>query len=153
MRFLCSSIVVLICLAPSVSAQDLLPPPPPSLERSHPSVVLPPELDRVLRDYEAGWRSRDSDALAELFTPDGFILRPGHSPVRGREAIAESYRNSGGALVLRALEFSQADSVGYIIGGYGRNEGDPDDGKFILTLRKLSDGRWYISADMDNSNR
>ncbi len=153
MRFLCSLIVLLTCLASLVSAQDLLPPPPPSLEQSHATVALPPELERVLRDYEAGWRSRDSDALAELFTPDGFILRPRHAPVRGREAIARAYRNSGGALALRALEFSQADSVGYIIGGYGSNKGDPDGGKFILTLRKLSDGRWYISADMDNSNR
>jgi|Marorgknorr_s2lv_3_1036020.scaffolds.fasta_scaffold06544_2 ketosteroid isomerase-like protein len=151
MRFLCSLVVLLIYLAPPVSAQDA-PPPQPSSEQNQASVVLPPEMDRVLRDYETGWRNRDSDTLAELFTPDGFILRPSHSPVRGRDAIAEAYRNSGGPVALRALEFSQADSVGYIIGGYGGIEGGPDSGKFILTLRKLSDGRWYISADMDNSN-
>ncbi|MGI9174910.1 MAG: YybH family protein, partial [Rhodothermales bacterium] len=45
------------------------------------SITLPPELDRVLRDYEQGWRDRDADALAALFTPDGFVLRAGHPPV------------------------------------------------------------------------
>jgi ketosteroid isomerase-like protein len=27
-----------------------------------------------------------------------------------------------------------------------------DDGKFTLTLRKDSDGRWLIMSDMDNGN-
>jgi ketosteroid isomerase-like protein len=31
--------------------------------------------------------------------------------------------------------------------------GQPDIGKFTLTLRKDSDGRWLIRSDMDNSNR
>lgn len=117
------------------------------------SVQLPLELDRVLREYEQGWRSKDADALATLFTPDGFILRPGYPPVQGRTAIAEAYRNSGGELHLRALSFAQADSIAYIIGGYKTVISDPDAGKFILTLRMMSDGKWYITADMDNPNR
>ncbi len=116
------------------------------------SVALPPELDRVLRDYERGWRNRDADALAALFTPDGFILRPGHDPVRGRAQIAEAYRNAGGPLHLRALSYAQADSVAYIIGGYATAQEHTDAGKFILTLRQVPDGRWYITADMDNAN-
>ena len=117
------------------------------------TVTLPPELDRVLRDYEQGWRGRDADVLAALFTPDGFILRPGHPPVRGRKAIAQAYRNAGGPLHLRALSYAHSDSVAYIIGGYGASLERPDFGKFILTLRQMSDGRWYITADMDNQNR
>ena len=117
------------------------------------TVTLPPELDRVLRDYERGWRAHNADLLAALFTPDGFILRPGHPPVRGRAAIAEAYRNSGGSLHLRALAYAQSDSVAYVIGGYRSSLERPDSGKFILTLRRMSDGRWYITADMDNHNR
>lgn len=58
---------------------------------------LPPDLQRVLTDYEAAWAYRDAGALATA--------------------------------------------------------GKPDDGKFTLTLRKDSDGRWLIVSDMDSSNR
>ena len=46
------------------------------------AIELPPELDRVLRDYEQGWRNSDAASLAGLFTPDGFILRPRDQPRR-----------------------------------------------------------------------
>ena len=124
-----------------------------ALGQAHPSVELPPELDRVLRDYEQGWRNGDATALANLFTEDGFILRPGHPPTRGRTAIEEAYKNAGGPLTLRALAYEMDEQIAYIIGGYGYNpEGGPDTGKFTLSLRKGSDGNWLIAADMDNGN-
>ena len=42
---------------------------------------------------------------------------------------------------------------GYIVGGFAAIPGQPDIGKFTLTLRKDEDGRWLIVSDMDNSNR
>ena len=45
-------------------------------------VTLPLELDAVLRAYEVAWGERDANALADLFTVDGFVLRPGHPPAR-----------------------------------------------------------------------
>lgn len=118
-----------------------------------PSVTLPPDLARVLTDYEAAWRSRDAAALARLFAEDGFVLPNGHPPVRGRAAIRRYYTGSGGPLVLRALAFATDGAVGYIIGAFGRQDGEADVGKFTLTLRKGSDGRWLIASDMDSSNR
>ena len=44
-------------------------------------------------------------------------------------------------------------AVGFIIGGFSRQEGQPDIGKFTLTLQKGSSGRWLIFSDMDNGNR
>lgn len=117
-----------------------------------PSVTLPPELERVLRDYERAWRNHDADALAALFTADGFVLRSGHPPVRGRSAIKEAYRDSGGRLHLRALAFEQSESVAYIVGGYTSTPKWPDAGKFVLTLRRGPEGQWLIAADMDNRN-
>ncbi|HEV8357994.1 MAG TPA: DUF4440 domain-containing protein [Gemmatimonadales bacterium] len=125
--------------------------PPPAAEL--PSVALPPDLDRVLRDYERGWRTRDVGGLAALFTDDGFILQGGRLPARGRDGIVRAYSGSGGPLTLRALAYARGDSVGYIIGGYRGETGGTDDGKFVLALRKGSDGRWLIAADIDNSNR
>ena len=117
-----------------------------------PSVTLPPELDRVLRNYEKGWRDRDAEALAALFTSDGFVLRPGHPPVRGHAAIAEAYEGSGGPLHLRAYAFTETDLTAHIIGGYRGSEDGPDTGKFILLLQRGPNGQWLISADMDNGN-
>jgi ketosteroid isomerase-like protein len=120
--------------------------------QSLPSVALPPELDRVLRDYESAWRGKDPEGLAALFTEDGFVLSSGRPPVRGREAIADRYQNSGGPLALRALAFDTEGTTGYIIGAYGRAKGEPDAGKFTLVLRRV-EGRWLIVSDMDNGNQ
>jgi ketosteroid isomerase-like protein len=119
---------------------------------SLPSVALPKDLARVLTDYEAAWRNKDAAALAALFTEDGFVLSGGAPPVRGRTEIQRSYAGRGGPLSLRALAFATKGSVGYIIGGYSRDAGDADIGKFTLTLRKDHGGRWLIVSDMDNGN-
>lgn len=119
-----------------------------------PSVALPPALDRVLRDYEKGWRAGDGAAVAALFAEDGFVLQGGQLPVRGRAAIRAMYgRQAGGPLRLRALAFATSDSIGYILGAYGYdNAGTGDVGKFTLTLRRAARGRWLIFSDMDNLN-
>jgi ketosteroid isomerase-like protein len=117
------------------------------------TVELPRELDRVLTDYETAWSARDAKALAALFAEDGFVLPSGQPPVRGRAAIERYYQGHGGPLFLRAFAYATEGSVGYILGGYTGEEGKEDDGKFTLTLRKDSTGRWWIVSDMDNGNR
>ena len=117
-----------------------------------PSVTLPAPLERVLSDYEAAWRNQDAAALAALFAEDGFVLASGVPPVRGRLQIQKHYAGQGGPLALRALAFAAEGSVGYIIGGFARQKGEPDIGKFTLTLRKGGKGRWLIMSDMDNGN-
>lgn len=116
-----------------------------------PSVTLPPALDRVLRDYERAWRAADADGLAALFTDDGLLLQPSRAPVRGRAAIRAAYAGSGGGpLRLRALHAETSGDAGFIIGAYGYGDAPGDMGKFTLTLRRGSDGRWLIVSDMDN---
>lgn len=117
-----------------------------------PTVDLPRDLDRVLRDYEREWQARSASGLAALFVEDGFVLQGGKPPVRGRAGITEAYQRAGGPLALRALAFATADTVGYIIGAYSMSPGSPDIGKFILALRRETGGTWRIAADMDNGN-
>ena len=129
------------------------PPPAEPATTPPPSVALPAPLDRVLRDYESAWRAREAKALAALFAEDGFVLTRGRPPVRGRAAIEAVYAGSGGPLELRALAYATEGPVGYIVGAYGARKGEPDDGKFTLTLRRDAAGRWLIFSDMDNGNR
>lgn len=121
-----------------------------------PSVQLPDELDRVLRDYEAAWAAGDEVALAALFTEDGFVPTP-LGWVRGRAGIRRVYENSSGPLRLRALAYhvSESASAGYIVGAYnyGDTTGTTDVGKFLLALRQDPLGKWLIAADLDNANR
>jgi ketosteroid isomerase-like protein len=144
------SLVILTLLLTAVDPAFSQPTPTPA---ALPSVALPPELDRVLRDYERAWRARDAAALAELFAENGFVMSNGSPPVRGRAAIRAKYANSGGPLALRALAWATEGKVGYIIGAFGRDAASPDSGKFILALERAGDGRWLIAADMDNSSR
>lgn len=118
-----------------------------------PSVQLPAELDRVLRDYEREWGARNAAGLAALFAEDGFVMQGFRPPARGRAAILKAYEASGGPLYLRALAFSAEGNTGWIIGAYRGQPSGADDGKFVLALKKGADGRWLIAADIDNSNR
>jgi len=125
----------------------------PATESSQqPSVALPAELAQVLRDYERAWSQKDAPALAELFVDDGFVLSPGNPMVRGKAAIQAFYRGSGGPLALRAVAFARKGNVGYIIGAYAVHAGEPDRGKFTLTLHRDASGRWMIVSDMDSGN-
>lgn len=116
------------------------------------SVTLPPALDRVLRDYERGWRAGDASAVASLFTEDGFALSNGRPAARGQAAIRELYAGPGSTLHLRAFAYATEDTVGYIIGAYRYNPDGGDQGKFVLALRRTGKGPWRIAADIDNLN-
>lgn len=144
MRALLAVVVVWMTIAGAAAAQT------PS---SQPSVALPPELERVLRDYEQAWSGRDASALARLFAEDGYVLPNGGEPVKGRDAIERHYQGSGGPLVLRAIAWASAGDIAYVIGGFAREQGQRDIGKFTLTLRRGERGRWLIVSDMDSPNQ
>ena len=127
--------------------------PEPAGSTKLPGVALPPQLDRVLRDYERAWRMGDAVALASLFAEDGFVLQNNRPPIRGRPAIQAAYKSQGGGpLRLRALAFATGDTIGYIIGAYGYGNTPGDTGKFTLTFRRTPGEPWLIFSDMDNPN-
>lgn len=152
-----------LLVAALVGASGLVTParaqnPAPAAAEAAPlaSTKLPPELDRVLRDYERAWRSRDATAVAALFAEDGHLLQSGRPAIRGRAAIANAYKGqAGGPLRLRAFAYATSDTSGYILGAYGYGEGDnvPDMGKYTVTLRRSRGGPWQIFSDMDNGNQ
>ncbi len=136
------SLLLVLTLASGLAAQAL------------PSVALPPELDRVLRDYERAWTAKDPEALARLFTPEGMALPSGQPPAQGAPSIRQAYaQHAGSPLSLRALAYAASGDLAYIIGGFAPAPGQPDLGKFLLVLRRGAGGRWLIAADMDNANQ
>lgn len=115
------------------------------------AVVLPPALDRVLRDYEAAWRDGDGARLAALFTADGFAVQSGSPLARGHAAIAGTIKGPGGALQLTAYAYAVDGTVGYIVGGYRYPQTSGPGGRFVLALKQGAGGRWLIAADLDNT--
>ena len=116
-----------------------------------PSITLPPELARVLTDYETQWRF-GGDSLTKLFTDDAILTVGGKPPARGHAAIRAHYAGPKGPLALRAVAYAAEGNIAYIIGGYATERGAPDIGKFVLTLKKGPGGRWLIFSDMDTPN-
>jgi hypothetical protein len=119
-----------------------------------PSIELPPEIERVLRDYERYWRAGNAEALVGLFTDDGFVARRG-GWIRGQAALRDALQRTSSDLRLRAVAYEVGERVGYIVGayGYGHEPSIPDRGMFILTLRRAEGGRWLITADLDGTIR
>jgi ketosteroid isomerase-like protein len=127
--------------------------PRPVMSAALPDTALPPDLDRVLRDYERAWRAGDAKAIASLFTEDGVLLQNYRPPIRGRAAIQAIYEGEkGGPLRLRALAFAAGDTIGYIVGGYRYGDALQDMGKFTITLQRAPGKPWLISSDMDSMN-
>ena len=102
-----------------------------------PLVELPAERDHVLRDYETAWAAGDADALAALFTEDGFQLRPRRAPVMGRAAFREAYAGAGGPLVLRAYAFAIGESVAHVIGGFAPTASDDQEVRAVAGARSV----------------
>ncbi len=145
------SVVLAAC---AVLLTAVAAPAQPTLPRDAASpvaVTLPPELDRVLRDYERAWRDGNGSALAALFTDDGFAVQNGSPIARGHAAIAGNISGPGGALQLSAFAYAVSGRVGYIVGGYRYPETTSAGGRFVLALSQGADGRWRIAADLDNS--
>lgn len=124
----------------------------PATAQNLPSVTLPADIGRVLKDYENAWSANDAPALAGLFLPNGMALPSGQLPARGAEAIRKAYSH-GGAMPtsLRAVDYAVSGDMAYIVGGYAPAGAQTDMGKFVLVLRWV-DGRWMIAADIENAN-
>lgn len=114
-------------------------------------MVLKPEFDRVLRDYEKAWAAGDVDAVAALFATSGYALPNGAPPASGAEQIRDAYRkHAGSPLFLRALADQESGDLAYIVGGFAFARQQPDVGKFVLVLGRGAGGRWVVLADIDN---
>jgi hypothetical protein len=126
----------------------------PSATAQLPSITLPAQLDRVLRDYETAWRASDAAGLANLFVDGRVVMTNSGRAVTGRAAVREVYSRGGGPLFLRAVSYAMDDTVAFIIGGYAVREGENDAGTYVLTLVRPNPGaKWLISADMDRAHR
>ena len=84
------------------------------------------------------------------------LLPPDHEPIQGRDAIGAFWRQgTDPGLEVRTLRLEVDGNVGYLVGSYHlpETEAEPaDSGKYVMCLRRQSDGSWKLTADIWNSS-
>ncbi|MFQ6046130.1 MAG: YybH family protein [Gemmatimonadales bacterium] len=104
-------------------------------------------------------RSGDGSRIAALFTVDGVEMPP-NEPIRvGRDAIAAAQLPTVMAFTLTGEETDGMGDLAYDRGTFqitltmeGMTEPISDNGKYLVLLRKQSDGSWLITHSIWNSD-
>ncbi len=127
-------------LVSEASATLLVVPPLPSVE-------LPADIDRMIREWERFVKSADAPALAALFTEDGLMSQPS-GWARGRQAIRAAAGNQPPAdLRVRVHQVAAEDSVATVSGSLSDGLASParDVANVTFILRRERGGDWRIA--------
>jgi uncharacterized protein (TIGR02246 family) len=115
--------------------------------------------DTWARLYSAG----DTDAMADLYEPDAWLMTAATPLLRGREAILDHFRKRIAQPIETKWLFHEESldivgDVGTLVAQYWlivtpRDGGDSRtfSGRSLLVYKRGDDGRWRIWRDMDNS--
>ena len=109
-------------------------------------VAMPSDVERLLREYEAAWRTGDAHALANLFTEDGYVLPPNGPQVEGRVSIEAHFQDVEGVITLEPDRVAIDDEVGSV-GGRVRSGANSVE-TFSFVLRRDAEGRWRIVSHL-----
>lgn len=112
-------------------------------------------MAETLAAYEEASNSGDAGALTALYAEDALLLPPDGGVVSGREAIREFWTEGmEPGLSFEVVQTSATPEGGFIAGRFHLAPTDAapaDSGKYLICLRRGSDGRWRVVADMWNS--
>jgi uncharacterized protein (TIGR02246 family) len=126
------------------------------------------DLQAIERLHEADRRATlalDTDALIDLWTHDGVMLRPGSPPVVGKEAIAETIRAWNPdpdeiRIIQNDIDFTEIKVVGDWAFEYGTYESkwrasdtgtvQSSSGNLLRVLRRQADGSWKCARAIWN---
>jgi uncharacterized protein (TIGR02246 family) len=114
------------------------------------------EIEAAVRRYVAASNQGDAEALVGLYADDAVLLPPDHGPIQGRRAIGDFWRQgTDEGLQVSSLRLEVNGDLGYLVGRYTvpPTEDEPaDSGKYVMCLKRQSDGSWKLTADIWNSS-
>ncbi len=118
-----------------------------------------PALTKLAKGWEATFNAKDVAKVASMYTDDAVVMPPNHEAVRGRANIEAFFKEMEGAnITLTPFESAMSGSTAYEAGTYQMaitpKTGQPttDKGKYVVILKKGSDGQWRLSHDIFNSD-
>lgn len=123
----------------------------------------PAPINDVRASYQAAYNAGDAAAVAALFTDDAISMPDHHSALEGKAAI-QQYLEQIFSQYTATISITPADTE--ITGDVAHEHGSfsitvtpkaggntvTDGGKYIVILKRQSDGAWKIHHDIDNSN-
>jgi ketosteroid isomerase-like protein len=109
--------------------------------------VMQADRDFAARAATAGLRA----AFVEFAAPDAMLFRAGVGPIRGPQAIGESFAEAGDATLVwapEAGEVAAGGDLGYTWGWYTFSAGGKSStGNYVSIWRRI-DGRWRYVIDL-----
>jgi uncharacterized protein (TIGR02246 family) len=118
-----------------------------------------PALTKLAKAWEAAFNAKDIAKVASMYTDDAVVMPPNHEAVRGRANIEAFFKEMDTAkLTLTPFESAISGSTAYEAGTYQMSitpkTGEPgtDKGKYVVILKRGSDGQWRLSHDIFNSD-
>jgi uncharacterized protein (TIGR02246 family) len=119
-------------------------------------------IGKVRDSFTAAFKAGDVAALTALYVSDG-LTQPDNQPTgTGSAGIADSFKKffdqfNITAFTLTPVKTEASGDLGYDIGTYTftatmKPKGDTakTEGRYVVVLRKGTDGTWKAIADMDN---
>jgi uncharacterized protein (TIGR02246 family) len=113
-------------------------------------------IEATVDRYVAASNEGDAEALTSLYAEDAVLLPPDHSPIHGREAIGDFWRQGTDAgLEVSTLRLDVGGDVAYLVGKYRlppTDQEEADSGQYVLCLKRQPDGAWKLTADIWNGS-
>ena len=123
----------------------------------------PAPVAEVRNKYVAAFNAGDAAGVAALFAEDAVSLPDHHAAVEGRAAIESYMRDTFGQYTANISvtpgETEVAGDIGHEHGSFTvtmtpktGGQAMTQNGKYLVVLKRGSDGRWLIHHDVDNTN-
>jgi uncharacterized protein (TIGR02246 family) len=117
-------------------------------------------VEDVDRAFSAAFDRDDTLVISSLYTEDAVLLPPNHEPVVGRDSIAAYWAPllspALKSLHLETTEVGGAQDAIYETGNFtliAEDGSTADRGKYIVLMKRQSDGGWRVYRDIWNSNQ
>ena len=121
-------------------------------------------IAKVRTAYQTAAGTQDGAAMAKLYAPDGVEMPPNGPAAKGRPAIEAFHKAFGQQWMMHGMTITPTDTkvsgdTAYDIGTYKqglmpqKGGGMIDDkGKYVVLLKKDSNGNWWITHAIYNSD-
>jgi uncharacterized protein (TIGR02246 family) len=120
-------------------------------------------IDEIRNKYVAAYNAGDAAGVAAVFADDAISMPDHHAPLEGKAAIESYLRDLFGQYsFMIAVTPGETEVLGDVAHEHGTfsitmtpKAGGPaltDNGKYLVILKRGSDGRWLVHHDIDNTN-
>ena len=114
-------------------------------------------ITQTYRGFEEAFFRADVEAISMAYTEDAEWLVPEAPPIKGRQAIAQTWKhivgNGGNKTRVEVREVQEAGDWAYDVGTFTATAPDGsvlNSGKYIVIWRIQPDGSWKIHRDIFN---